>query len=103
VLNFMVEFIEANRSNKLIILEVPLLFELNWQKYCDKIIVVNAPYEIQKKRVLARDGMTEDKFNKILALQIPEDEKLKKADFILDTSKDIVALRQEILRIIKEV
>ena len=82
-------FFYENRNAKIIILDVPLLFETGGQKDVDYIIVVDAPDTVQKERVMARPNMTEEKFHKIISQQIPNHVKKQKADFIIDTSVSI--------------
>lgn len=87
-------------NNKMVVLDIPLLFESGMDKQCDAIIVVTTTPEDQKKRVLARQGMSEGKFEKILASQMPDLEKRKLADFIIDTSKGKKAAKSQVLKII---
>lgn len=87
-------------NNKMVVLDIPLLFESGMDKQCDAIIVVTTTPEDQKKRVLARQGMSEGKFEKILASQMPDVEKRKLADFIIDTSKGKKAAKSQVLKII---
>ena len=82
-------FFYENRNAKIIILDVPLLFETGGQKDVDYVIVVDAPDTVQKERVMARPNMTEEKFHKIISQQIPNHVKKQKADFIIDTSVSI--------------
>ena len=77
---------QQNRyKSKLIILDIPLLYETGGEKQCDKVLVVSAPYFIQRQRVLARQGMTRTKFHDILKRQLPDYEKRKRADFVVPT------------------
>ncbi len=69
-----------------VLLDVPLIFETGGEKNFDTIIVVSAPKDIQRARVLARDDMTEEKFEAILARQTPDAIKREKADFVIDTN-----------------
>jgi len=94
---------EKSDGAKLVILDIPLLFETGGDKQVDGIVVVTAPYSIQSQRVLARDGMSEEKFTAILARQYPDEKKRKKADFVIDTSKGIESARSEVVAIIEQV
>jgi len=95
---------EAQRQNaQLAVLDIPLLFETGGADRVDGIIVVTAPPDIQRERVLGRDGMTEEKFKAILARQVPDVQKREKANFVIDTSQGIDAARaavHEIIRIV---
>jgi dephospho-CoA kinase len=68
------------------ILDIPLLFETDGDKRTDYTVVVSAPSAVQRDRVMRRPGMTEDRFAAILAKQMPDDEKRRRADFVIDTS-----------------
>lgn len=70
---------------ELIVLDIPLLFETGAEKRCDYTVLASAPRFIQRQRVLARKGMTEEIFQRIKAAQMPEDQKEDKADFIIPT------------------
>jgi dephospho-CoA kinase len=80
-------FLRQNRlaQRSLVVLDIPLLFETAGEKRCDQVAVVSAPEFIQRQRVMARSGMTEAKFSAILAKQMPDREKRRKADFIIPT------------------
>jgi dephospho-CoA kinase len=82
-------FIEQNRASPALVFEIPLLFETRSEKDFDKVVVVSAPAEVQRARVLARGGMTLDRFNSILARQMPDEEKRRRADFVIDTGADL--------------
>lgn len=95
-------FVEDNRGrgSPLVVLDIPLLFETGGRSRVDKVVVVTAPADTQRARVLARPGMTVEKFAAILANQVPDAEKRRQADFIIDTGKGMAAARREVRRII---
>jgi dephospho-CoA kinase len=72
-------------GRKLVVLDIPLLYETAGEKRCDHVAVVSAPGFIQRQRVLSRQGMTDAKFSAILSKQMPDIEKRKRADFIIPT------------------
>lgn len=80
-------FVEKKRGEgaRFAVLEIPLLFETGAQARCDATVVATAPYFIQKRRVMTRAGMTEDKFKRILAVQMPDGEKRRRASFVVQT------------------
>jgi len=92
------EFLQGNRDAgaKVVVLDIPLLFESGGARFVDKVAVVTAPAEVQRKRVLARPGMTEEKFEAILARQTPDAEKRARADFVIDTSGSFDATRAQV-------
>jgi dephospho-CoA kinase len=86
----------------LAVLDIPLLYETDGRNRVDLVAVVTAPAEIQRERVLSRPGMTEEKFEKILAKQVPDDRKRQMADFIIDTGQGMGAARQAVADIIEK-
>ncbi|RWA58420.1 MAG: dephospho-CoA kinase [Mesorhizobium sp.] len=84
------------------VLDIPLLFETGGRGRVDKVVVVTAPADIQRARVLARPGMNEAKFETILAKQVPDAEKRRQADFIVDTGEGFEAARAAVDAIIAE-
>ncbi|HEY4070200.1 MAG TPA: dephospho-CoA kinase [Sphingomicrobium sp.] len=82
-------FIERNRQAAALVFEIPLLFETHGEKDFDKVIVVSAPAKVQRERVLGRQGMTAEKLGSILDRQMPDEEKRRRADFVIDTGTDL--------------
>ena len=92
------QFLQNNRDagTQVVILDIPLLFEGNGAKYVDKTVVVSAPAVVQRARVLARPGMSLEKFEAILARQMPDAEKRARADFVIDTGGDLEVTRSQV-------
>jgi dephospho-CoA kinase len=82
-------FIVRHGSAPLVLFEIPLLFETGGEGAFDKVIVVSAPANVQRSRVLDRTGMTDAKLGAILARQVPDQEKRSRADFVIDTGVDL--------------
>ncbi|OHV70674.1 dephospho-CoA kinase [Mesorhizobium sp. LCM 4577] len=97
-------FLEKHRAAgaPLALLDIPLLFETGGRNRVDKVVVVTASPEIQRERVLARPGMSEEKFLSILAKQVPDAEKRRQADFIIDTGHGFEAARKAVGAVIGE-
>jgi dephospho-CoA kinase len=95
-------FLLAQRAQRatLVVLDIPLLFETGGAARCDAILVVTAPADIQRARVMARPGMSAGKFEAILARQVPDAQKRARAHFIVDTSHGLAAARADIGSII---
>lgn len=89
-------FIAAHADAPLVVFDVPLLFETGGETRVDKVVVVSAPAEVQRVRVLARPGMTEARFDAILARQMPDAEKRARADFVIPTGGSIEETRAAI-------
>lgn len=95
---------EAERAGAPVaVLDVPLLFETGGDKRCDAVVVVSAPADVQRKRALERPGMTEDKLAAILGKQMPDEEKRRRADFVVDTSQGFDHARAQVRDILKRV
>jgi dephospho-CoA kinase len=86
---------------EIVVLDIPLLLETGGEREVDKIVVVSAPHSVQKERVLARPAMTAEKFSAIVAKQMPDSEKRKRADFVVDTSRGFEAAREEVRAILR--
>ena len=89
-------FIADHRGAPALLFDIPLLFETNGQSAFDKVIVVSAPADVQRARVLSRDGMTPAKFNQILRRQTPDATKREHADFIIDTAGTVAQTRAQL-------
>lgn len=85
----------------LAIIDVPLLFETGGEGRCDAVLVVTAPAEVQRERVLARPGMTAEKLEAILSRQMPDAEKRRHAHFLVDTSRGLMAADRQVGSILK--
>ncbi len=84
------------------VVDIPLLFETGGEKRVDAVVVVTTSPEIQRQRVLARDNMTDEKLDAILARQLPDAEKRKRADFVVDTSHGLDPVRIRIQDILDQ-
>ena len=94
---------DAERSGAAVaVVDVPLLFETGGEKRVDAVVVVTTTPEIQRQRILARDNMTSEKLNAILARQLPDAEKRRRADFVVDTSDGLEPVRLRIRDILNE-
>lgn len=90
------------RGTPLVVLDIPLLFETGGRDRVDKVAVVSAPARVQRERVLSRPGMTEERFEAILARQVPDSEKRARADFVIDTGHGLEPARRAVRKIIIE-
>jgi dephospho-CoA kinase len=93
---------QAARGAKVVVYDVPLLFETGAEKSVDVIVVVSAPEDVQKNRVLARPGMTEEKLAAILAKQVPDNDKRARADFVVVTDGGVEAARSQVRNILRQ-
>ena len=83
------DFLKANQNKELLVFDIPLLFETGLNKTMDITVVVSAPYHVQHKRVMLREGMTEKIFSGLLAKQISDDEKKTMADIVIKTDESL--------------
>ena len=81
-------------------LDIPLLYETGGAARVDRVVVVTCDAETQRRRVLARPGMTEEKFRLILSRQMPDAEKRRRADFLVDTGRGLEAAREQVKEIV---
>ncbi len=93
-------FIDEHSDAQALLFDISLLFETGGESEFDKVIVVSAPAHIQRVRVLARAGMTSDKFASILARQLPDEDKRRRADFVIDTGGDLSTTEAQVGRIL---
>jgi dephospho-CoA kinase len=92
----------AERGEDLVVLDIPLLFETGGEKRMDAVVVVSAPADVQRDRVLSRPGMTLEKLEAIHARQIPDVDKRRKADFVIETDKGLEHAFAAVQRIVAE-
>jgi dephospho-CoA kinase len=88
------------KGAKMVVLDIPLLFETGANSRTDKILVVTAGPDIQRNRVLSRPGMTEEKFRAIVARQTPDAEKRRRADYVINTGLGLDFARSEVRKLI---
>ncbi|HMN50432.1 MAG TPA: dephospho-CoA kinase [Xanthobacteraceae bacterium] len=99
------QFMEQAKAGgaKAVLLDIPLLFETGDPSKFDAVVVVSAPEAVQRARVLARPGMTAEKFEAILARQTPDSEKRARADFVIDTGQGLEFARNQVNEVLLEV
>lgn len=95
------DFLRDNAQAPLVVFDIPLLYEKTGDRGLDAVAVVSAPAEVQRERVLTRPGMTVEKFEQILGLQVPDAEKRARADFVIDTGTSLDATRKQVAGIVK--
>jgi dephospho-CoA kinase len=90
-------------SAPVVVLDIPLLFEIGGEARCNAVVVVSAPAEMQRTRAFERPGMTEEKFAALVAKQVPDAEKRRRADFIVDTSQGFDHARAQVRDILSAI
>jgi dephospho-CoA kinase len=96
-------FIETNAGADLLVFDIPLLYETGAEAWLDGVLVVSAPAEVQRARVLARPGMTEAALARILERQLPDAEKRARADFVISSDRSVAAVRTDVLGLIDRI
>ncbi|HIP22227.1 MAG TPA: dephospho-CoA kinase [Rhodobacteraceae bacterium] len=96
------QFLTDHKKNAVVVFDIPLLFETDAESWMDYVLVVTAPEEVQRDRVMMRGSMSEALFNTILARQMPDFEKCALADFMFDTSRGMDHTKAEVKALIEE-
>jgi dephospho-CoA kinase len=94
---------QAARGTRIAVLDIPLLFETGGEKNVDAVVVVSAPAEVQRARVLSRPGVSAERFDALLARQMPDAEKRARAHFIVDSSRSFDSARAQVHGIVRAV
>ena len=95
-------FFAGHKDADIVVMDVPLLFETGLDKAVHKIVVVTAPAEVQRQRVMAREGMTAELFDSLLSRQMPDAEKRKRAQFLIFTDRGLESAREQVQEILTE-
>jgi dephospho-CoA kinase len=93
-------FIDEHRGAPALLFEIPLLYETHGEGAFDKVVVISAPPQVQRERVMGREGMTAEKFDQLLARQLPDGDKRERADFVVDTGGSLEETRAQVERIL---
>jgi len=97
------EFIARHGDADILVFDIPILFETGADAWLDAVLVVTAPAEVQRARVMARPGMSEEMFERLLARQTPDAEKRARADHVIETDKGVEAARADVLSLIERI
>ena len=93
-------FLETHADRAMVVFDIPLLFEKGGSERVDHIVVVSAPEDEQRRRVMARPGMTAQKLDAILALQVPDANKRSRADSVIDTGQSLAGTRSDVAALV---
>lgn len=96
------EFLARNSNSEFVLFDIPLLFERGGDAAVSTVIVVSAPADVQRERVLAREGMTAEKFEHILELQVPDVQKRERADHVIDTGTSLEETEAQVSSLIEQ-
>jgi dephospho-CoA kinase len=96
------EFLKQHATADIVLFDIPLLFETGGDEHVDVAVVVSAPAAVQRERVLARPGMTAERFEHILALQMHDSDKRARADHVIDTGQPIEGTRRDVRELVKK-
>jgi dephospho-CoA kinase len=95
-------FLQRHADAGLVVFDIPLLFEKGGAEEVDAVLVVSAPADVQRARVLARPGMSPGRFAQILGLQLPDAEKRARADYVIDTGAALAETRKEVAALVEK-
>ncbi|MDB2439289.1 dephospho-CoA kinase [Hellea sp.] len=95
-------FFKNHKDADIVVMDIPLLIETGLDKAVHHVVVVTAPFKVQRERVLAREGMSVDLFDSLLSRQTPDQEKRKRADFLIFTDKGLENAREQVQKILRE-
>ena len=91
-----------SRYDELIFIDAALVYELGWDKYCDLVIVADVDYDVQKQRVMNIDGISAEDFEKIVALQMSNSDKVYRGDVVINTGKNLKQLKADLFKMFKD-